>query len=90
MRLFSLQVLQYLLDDISDFLSTHFVAGQGDREVVKEKGCVSLLKAFIDCISERESENFRSRRHENQSSVTLTTIHQVDLVDISLDYHPSA
>ncbi|PQM39468.1 ATP-dependent DNA helicase SRS2-like protein [Prunus yedoensis var. nudiflora] len=69
-------VLQYLLDDISDFLSTHFVAGQGDREVVKEKGCVSLLKAFIDCISERESENFRSRRHENQSSVTLTTIHQ--------------
>ncbi|KAH0979274.1 hypothetical protein GBA52_006451 [Prunus armeniaca] len=69
-------VLQYLLDDISDFLSTHFVAGQGDREVVKEKGCVSLLKAFIDCISERESENFRSRRHDNQSSVTLTTIHQ--------------
>ncbi|XP_008234122.1 PREDICTED: ATP-dependent DNA helicase SRS2-like protein At4g25120 [Prunus mume] len=69
-------VLQYLLDDISDFLSTHFVAGHGDREVVKEKGCVSLLKAFIDCISERENENFRSRRHDNQSSVTLTTIHQ--------------
>ncbi|CAB4271156.1 unnamed protein product [Prunus armeniaca] len=77
-------VLQYLLDDISDFLSTHFVAGQGDREVVKEKGCVSLLKAFIDCISERESENFRSRRHDNQSSVTLTTIHQVNESEIPL------
>lgn len=86
MRLFSLQVLQYLLDDISDFLSTHFVAGEGEREVIaEEKGCVNLLKAFIDYISERESENFRSRRHDNQSSVTLTTIHQVlDLFDILL------
>ncbi|KAM2164038.1 hypothetical protein ACFX1Q_041648 [Malus domestica] len=70
-------VLQYLLDDVSDFLSTHFVAGKGEREVVaEEKGCVNLLKAFIDYISERESENFHSRRHDNQSSVTLTTIHQ--------------
>ncbi|CAN6705458.1 unnamed protein product [Malus baccata var. baccata] len=71
------QVLQYLLDDVSDFSSTHFVAGKGEREVVaEEKGCVNLLKAFIDYISERESENFHSRRHDNQSSVTLTTIHQ--------------
>ncbi|RXH94817.1 hypothetical protein DVH24_024501 [Malus domestica] len=71
------QVLQYLLDDVSDFLSTHFVAGKGEREVVaEEKGCVNLLKAFIDYISEQESENFHSRRHDNQSSVTLTTIHQ--------------
>ncbi|RXH94825.1 hypothetical protein DVH24_024509 [Malus domestica] len=70
-------VLQYLLDDVSDFLSTHFVVGKGEREVVaEEKGCVNLLKAFIDYISERESENFHSRRHDNQSSVTLTTIHQ--------------
>ncbi|RXH94807.1 hypothetical protein DVH24_024491 [Malus domestica] len=70
-------VLQYLLDDVSDFLSTHFVAGEGEREVIaEEKGCVNLLKAFIDYISERENENFRSRRHDNQSSVTLTTIHQ--------------
>ncbi|CAN6565199.1 unnamed protein product [Malus baccata var. baccata] len=70
-------VLQYLLDDVSDFLSTHFVAGEGEKEVIaEEKGCVNLLKAFIDYISERENENFRSRRHDNQSSVTLTTIHQ--------------
>ncbi|TQD98578.1 hypothetical protein C1H46_015826 [Malus baccata] len=70
-------VLQYLLDDVSDFLSTHFVVGEGEREVIaEEKGCVNLLKAFIDYISERENENFRSRRHDNQSSVTLTTIHQ--------------
>ncbi|XP_061997211.1 ATP-dependent DNA helicase SRS2-like protein At4g25120 isoform X2 [Rosa rugosa] len=71
------QVLQYLLDDISDFLSTHFAAAEGEREVVEgDKGCLNLLKAFIDYISERESENFRSRRHDNETSVTLTTIHQ--------------
>ncbi|XP_040367347.1 ATP-dependent DNA helicase SRS2-like protein At4g25120 isoform X2 [Rosa chinensis] len=70
-------VLQYLLDDISDFLSTHFAAAEGEREVVEgDKGCLNLLKAFIDYISERESENFRSRRHDNETSVTLTTIHQ--------------
>ena len=75
---FPLQVLQYLLDDVSDFLSSHFAAAEGEREVVgEEKGCLNLLKAFIDYISERESENFRSRRHDNQTSVTLTTIHQV-------------
>ncbi|KAL6126907.1 hypothetical protein ACLB2K_074952 [Fragaria x ananassa] len=70
-------VLQYLLDDISDFLSIHFAAADGEREVIEgEKGCLNLLNSFIDYISERESENFRSRRHDNQTSVTLTTIHQ--------------
>lgn len=83
--LFLLQALQYLLDDISDFLSIHFAAADGEREVIEgEKGCLNLLNSFIDYISERESENFRSRRHDNQTSVTLTTIHQVWLIYISL------
>lgn len=42
-----------------------------------KKGCINVLKAFIDYISERETENFRTRRHDNENSVTLTTIHQV-------------
>ncbi|XP_057970940.1 ATP-dependent DNA helicase SRS2-like protein At4g25120 isoform X2 [Malania oleifera] len=70
-------VLQYLLDDVADFLSTQVIAAEGERDTTAEqKGCVSLLKAFIDYISERESENFRSRRRDNEDSVTLTTIHQ--------------
>lgn len=72
----TLQVLQYLLDDVSNFLSTHSTTGE--RAVVEEqKGCASILKAFIDYISERERVNFRYRRCENGNSVTLTTIHQV-------------
>ena len=79
---FSLQVLQYLLDDVSVFLSTKFVAVEGDSKVVAEgKGCLNVLKAFIDFISERERENFRSRRHDNENSITLTTIHQVFFCD---------
>lgn len=70
-------VLQYLLDDVSDFLSTKFTASKEESDIiVKEGGCGHVLKAFIDFISERERENFRSRRHDNEESVTLTTIHQ--------------
>ncbi|XP_059460516.1 ATP-dependent DNA helicase SRS2-like protein At4g25120 isoform X2 [Corylus avellana] len=70
-------VLQYLLDDVSEFLSTKFIAAErASKTVAEEKGCVNVLKAFIDFISERERENFRSRRHNNENSVTLTTIHQ--------------
>ncbi|KAJ0961843.1 hypothetical protein J5N97_029671 [Dioscorea zingiberensis] len=68
-------VLQFLLDDVSDFLSAHFI-GVDEESKVEEKGCLNILKAFIDYISERETENFRSRRQENGNSVTLTTIHQ--------------
>ncbi|KAL5199108.1 hypothetical protein ABZP36_002620 [Zizania latifolia] len=68
-------VLQFLMDDVSDFLSTHF-SGQVDRSKTEEKGCASTLKAFIDYISLRETENFRSRKEENKNSITLTTIHQ--------------
>ncbi|THF96990.1 hypothetical protein TEA_019936 [Camellia sinensis var. sinensis] len=74
---FIMQVLQYLLDDVSEFLSTRFIMPEEGRDIIEEdKGCINVLKAFIDYISERESENFRSRRHNNKDGVTLTTIHQ--------------
>lgn len=72
----NLQVLQFLMDDVSDFLSTHF-SGSAEVSKPEEKGGASTLKAFIDYISLRETENFRSRKDENKNSVTLTTIHQV-------------
>lgn len=70
-------VLQYLLDDVSDFLKTHMNPVKGENECKAEgQGCANILKAFINHISERESENFRTRRHDNKDSVTVTTIHQ--------------
>ncbi|CAH9139656.1 unnamed protein product [Cuscuta epithymum] len=70
-------VLQYMLDDVSDFLRTQFNSLEGQSGCMKEeKGCASVLKLFIDYISERETENFRARKLENKDSVTLTTIHQ--------------
>lgn len=70
-------VLQYLLDDVSDFLSTHSTTYEDAGETkTEEKGSANILKAFIDYIALRETENFRSRRRENENSVTLTTIHQ--------------
>ncbi|KAL3650379.1 hypothetical protein CASFOL_006782 [Castilleja foliolosa] len=70
-------VLQYLLDDVSLFLTTiHNAAESGNDSTTQGKGCMNTLKAFIDYISGREKENFRVRKHENQDSVTLTTIHQ--------------
>ncbi|XP_059300266.1 ATP-dependent DNA helicase SRS2-like protein At4g25120 [Lycium ferocissimum] len=70
-------VLQYLLDDVSDFLKTYKNPIKGESECKAEgQGCGNILKAFIDHISERESENFRTRRHDNKDSVTVTTIHQ--------------
>lgn len=71
-------MLQYLLDDVSLFLTTiHNVAELGDNGATQGKGCMDTLKAFLDYISGRERENFHSRKHDNQDSVTLTTIHQV-------------
>lgn len=64
------------MDDVSDFLSIHFTNSE-DQNISKEEGCGSILKSFIDFITLRETENFRSRRQENKNSVTLTTIHQV-------------
>lgn len=73
-----MQVLQYLLDDVSDFLTNKDNAAEGeDNNITEVKGCMTVLKAFIDYISDRERDNFRSRRHDNEDSVTLTTIHQV-------------
>ncbi|KAF8669505.1 hypothetical protein HU200_051306 [Digitaria exilis] len=68
-------VLQFLMDDVSDFLSTHFSSSM-EKSKTEEKGCTSTLQAFIDYISFRETENFRSRKEENKNSITLTTIHQ--------------
>lgn len=73
-----MQVLQYLLDDLSVFLTTiHNNAESGNDSTTQKKGCMTTLKGFIDYISGRERENFRLRKHDNQDSVTLTTIHQV-------------
>lgn len=73
-----LQVLQYLLDDVSLFFTTiHNVAESGNDGATQGKGCTDTLKAFLDYISGRERENFDSRKHDNEDSVTLTTIHQV-------------
>ncbi|KAJ6417955.1 hypothetical protein OIU84_001354 [Salix udensis] len=69
-------VLQFLLDDVSDVLSMQVASKEEESDVKEQNGCVSLLKEFIDYITEREKENFRSRRHNNENSVTLTTIHQ--------------
>lgn len=68
--------LQYLLDDVSDFLRSHhkFEDSKDGGEV--QGGCVHILKSFLDYISTRESENFKSRRQDNGNSVMLTTIHQ--------------
>ncbi|XP_058750728.1 ATP-dependent DNA helicase SRS2-like protein At4g25120 isoform X2 [Vicia villosa] len=69
-------VLQYLLDDVSKFLSTKFIEVRGEKEMSEDKGCIFVLKSFIDYLFEREKENFRARRKDNDNSVTLTTIHQ--------------
>lgn len=73
-------VLEYLLEDVSDFLCNHFKPlgrcnpGQESNEV--EQGCLTQLKAFLDYMSSREKENFKARRKNNRNSVTLTTMHQ--------------
>ncbi|KAJ7949658.1 ATP-dependent DNA helicase SRS2-like protein [Quillaja saponaria] len=70
-------VIQYLLDDVTDFLSTKFIKKKIEKGVTAEwQGCIDVLKAFIDHVSERERENFRSCKQDNVNSVTLTTIHQ--------------
>ncbi|KAJ4871835.1 P-loop containing nucleoside triphosphate hydrolases superfamily protein [Raphanus sativus] len=69
-------VLQYLMDDVAEFLSTHCTTTEEEVDAVKEKKGCNQLNSFINYISERETENFRLRRHDNQNSVTLTTIHQ--------------
>ncbi|KAJ0263320.1 ATP-dependent DNA helicase SRS2-like protein [Hirschfeldia incana] len=69
-------VLQYLMDDVAEFLSTHCITTGEEVDAIKEKKGCNQLNSFINYISERETENFRLRRHDNQNSVTLTTIHQ--------------
>jgi superfamily I DNA/RNA helicase len=68
-------VLQYLMDDVAEFISTHCTTTEEEDAIKEKKGC-NQLHSFINYISERETENFRSRRRDNENSVTLTTIHQ--------------
>ncbi|XP_028553260.1 ATP-dependent DNA helicase SRS2-like protein At4g25120 isoform X2 [Dendrobium catenatum] len=68
--------LEYLLDDVCDFLSLHYKIENRNESSEGQDGCVHVLKSFLDYISMRESENFRSRRQDNNNSITLTTIHQ--------------
>ncbi|KAJ7536016.1 hypothetical protein O6H91_12G053800 [Diphasiastrum complanatum] len=73
-------ILQYLLDDVRGFLcnrSNTEMASTSEVELSKpDEGCISSIQAFLDYVSARESENFRSMREENKNSVTLTTMHQ--------------
>lgn len=85
-----MQVLHYLLDDVSEYLKLEKSATERTKNAAEEKGCIDLLKGFIDYISVRERENFRSRRHENEHSVTLTTIHQVSFFAHIVIHHVPA
>ncbi|KAL3680202.1 hypothetical protein R1sor_023158 [Riccia sorocarpa] len=71
-------VLEYLLDDVNEFLSKHYsceATTAGDAET-KVSGCATVLRAFLDHMTAREEDNFRSRRDDNNNAVTLTTLHQ--------------
>ncbi|KAH9321467.1 hypothetical protein KI387_016106, partial [Taxus chinensis] len=72
-------VLEYLLDDVSDFLSNHFNSLDKDEKKSNEagqEGCTKVVKAFLDYLSTREMDNFKCRREHNKNSITLTTMHQ--------------
>ncbi|XP_031382981.1 ATP-dependent DNA helicase SRS2-like protein At4g25120 isoform X2 [Punica granatum] len=77
-------VLQYLLDDVANFISTHSTAAEDRDDKEEGRGCLSALQAFVGYTSERERGNFHSRRHDNENSVTLTTIHQANESEIPL------
>ncbi|KAL2612885.1 hypothetical protein R1flu_024577 [Riccia fluitans] len=71
-------VLEYLLDDVNEFLGKHYspeVAPAKDA-LTKSVGCATVLRAFLDHMTAREEENFRTRRDDNNNAVTLTTLHQ--------------
>ncbi|KAL2924562.1 hypothetical protein RDABS01_023576 [Bienertia sinuspersici] len=74
------QSISSVITSIANFLPQKYLLEQ--RAVISVDGGKllnednDLRSAFVDYISEREKENFRSRRQDNQDSVTLTTIHQ--------------
>jgi hypothetical protein len=70
------------MDDVAEFISTHCTTTEEEDAIKEKKGC-NQLHSFINYISERETENFRSRRRDNENSVTLTTIHQVFFIHSS-------
>ena len=70
-----MHVLQYPLDDVFAFYQPDIPCAR--RGEIYGRLCI--FKAFIDHISERESENFRSRKRDNKDALTLTTALQVFL-----------
>ncbi|KAH7307516.1 hypothetical protein KP509_22G063300 [Ceratopteris richardii] len=70
-------VLEYLLDDVTDFLSSHLIGNEAPKGFVEEaNGCIPQLRSFLDHIALREHGNFKMRKEDNKNSVTLTTMHQ--------------
>ncbi|CAM6107427.1 unnamed protein product [Calypogeia fissa] len=74
-------IMEFLLDDVNDFLSNHFNPAIGGKSEFEKEGRslggrIFALKAFLNHLAAREQENFRGRRQEDKNSVTLTTIHQ--------------
>ncbi|KAL0341156.1 UNVERIFIED_CONTAM: ATP-dependent DNA helicase SRS2-like protein [Sesamum radiatum] len=62
-------VLQYLLDDVSLFLTTvHTVAERCNDNTTEGKGCMTTIKAFIDYISDVKEKIFV------QESMIMTTL----------------
>ncbi|KAG6544381.1 hypothetical protein Mapa_014215 [Marchantia paleacea] len=69
-------VLEYLLDDVNEFLGKHYNSCPAKGFELENGGCSTVLRAFLDYMTAREEENFRNRKEENNNSVTLTTMHQ--------------
>ncbi|KAI5076072.1 hypothetical protein GOP47_0008137 [Adiantum capillus-veneris] len=70
-------VMEYLLDDVTDFLGIHFNANGVQKDIFSEEGgCLLQLKLFLEHVTFREHGNIKTRREENKNSVTLTTMHQ--------------
>ncbi|OAE25237.1 hypothetical protein AXG93_1420s1000 [Marchantia polymorpha subsp. ruderalis] len=69
-------VLEYLLDDVNEFLGKHYNSCPPKGVELEIGGCSSALRAFLGYMTAREEENFRNRKEENNNSVTLTTMHQ--------------
>lgn len=69
-------VLQYLLDDVSEFLSAHFSNKNAEKSSSDDNGCSDVLVEFLNYSSTKEAANFQLRKCENTNSITLTTIHQ--------------
>ncbi|GAB2235527.1 hypothetical protein Drorol1_Dr00025952 [Drosera rotundifolia] len=63
-------VLDFLLDDVTDFLSTKSVPSEdGKAKSSVNSGCLHLLKAFCNDLKESSSSTFRSFRFTSNSGL---------------------